>query len=165
MTKILRRKAVAVAFAVLALTLAGGGVAVAQAPDGAQPAARAGNGAQPPVTAQSARMAKAALANGVQATAAAGTHYTIIVNANGTRARGTGTVIKYGVGQYEVQFPYVVTGGVYVATIGRPDSCCIPAGGEVAVAPRLLTPNGVFVQTRNSAGAAVDLPFHLVVHL
>lgn len=165
MTTISRRKAVAVAFAVLALTLAGGGVAVAKGPDGSQPAARAGNGAQPPVTAQSARLAKAALANGAQATTAAGNHYVVIVNANGTRARGTGTVIKYGAGQYEIQFPYVVAGGVYVATIGRPDSCCVPAGGEVVVAPRLQTPNGVFVQTRNSAGVAVDLPFHLVVHL
>ncbi|MEV4542378.1 hypothetical protein [Micromonospora echinaurantiaca] len=166
MTTIFRRKAVAVAFAVLALSLAGGGVAVAKAPDGAsQPAARASGGSQPPVTAESARKAKAALAAGAQTTAAAGTHYTVIVNANGTKARGTGTVIKYGVGQYEVQFPYNVTRGVYLATIGRPDSCCIPAGGEVAVAPRLLTPNGVFVQTRNSAGVAADLPFHLVVHL
>ncbi|MER7332570.1 MULTISPECIES: hypothetical protein [unclassified Micromonospora] len=164
MTSILRRKAAAVAFAVLALTLAGGGVAVANAPDGSsQPAARASGGAQPPVTAESARRAKAALADGAQATVAS--HYVTVVNANGIKARGTGYVIKYGVGQYEIQFPYVVTSGVYVATIGRPDSCCIPPGGEAVVAPRLYTPNGVFVQTRNSAGTPADLPFHLVVHL
>ncbi|WBB70506.1 hypothetical protein [Micromonospora sp. WMMD812] len=165
MTTSFRRKAAAITFAVLGLTLAGGGIAVAQpaakAPDAVQPAARA-NGGQPPVSAESARLSRAALKSGVS-TLAASTSITV-VNANGTKARGAGTVIKYGVGQYEVQYGYVVTGAVYVATIGRPDSCCIPAGGEVAVAPRLLTPNGVFVQTRNSAGVAADLPFHLVVH-
>ncbi|MEU4716760.1 hypothetical protein AB0F73_24345 [Micromonospora purpureochromogenes] len=35
--------------------------------------------------------------------------------------------------------------------------------GEVAVAPRYLTPNAVFVQTRTSGGSAADRPFHLVV--
>ncbi|MFC3504962.1 hypothetical protein ACFOOK_28910 [Micromonospora krabiensis] len=165
MTISFRRKAAAVTFAVLGLTLAGGGIAIAQpaakAPEAVQPAARA-NGSQPPVSAESARVSRALTAKAT--TLAAATTLTV-VNANGTKARGTGTVIKYGVGQYEVQFGYVVTGGVYVATIGRPDSCCVPPSGEVAVAPRLQTSNGVFVQTRNSAGVAADLPFHLVVHL
>ncbi|PZF97700.1 hypothetical protein [Micromonospora deserti] len=168
MTTILRRKAVAVAFAVLALTLAGGGVAVAQPPakapgEVAQPARRGDS--QPPVTAESARKAKAALAQGARTAAVNGTIFATVVNANGTKARGDGTVIKYGAGQYEVQFASTVTSGVFVATIGRPDSCCVPPAGEVSVANRLGTPNAVFVQTRNSAGAAADLPFHLVVHL
>ncbi|MFD6564984.1 hypothetical protein [Micromonospora profundi] len=162
-----RRKAAAIAFAVLGLTLAGGGIAVAQptakAPvEAAQPAAR-GTNTQPPVTAESARKAKAAL-SAKAATLVASTT-TVVVNANGTKARGTGTVIKYGTGQYEVQFGTVVTAGTFVATIGRADSCCIPPAGEVSVAPRLSTPNAVFVQTRNSAGTPADLGFHLVVHL
>ncbi|MEV1332088.1 hypothetical protein AB0J20_21225 [Micromonospora costi] len=165
MTTSFRRKAAAVAFAVLGLTLAGGGIAVAQpaakAPDAVQPAARATN-SQPPVSAQSARLSRAALKSNVS-TLAASTSI-VVVNANGTKARGTGTVIKYGTGQYEVQFGYIVTSGVFVATIGRGDACCIPPAGEVSVAPRLSTPNGVFVQTRNSAGTPADLPFHLVVH-
>ncbi|WP_328850416.1 hypothetical protein OG994_18180 [Micromonospora globbae] len=160
-----RRKAAAVAFAVLGLTLAGGGVAIAQpsakAPDVAQPAARATN-SQPPVTAESARSARAALK--ADATTLATTNAGTVVNANGTKARGTGTVIKYGPGQYEIQYSYTVTAAVFVATIGRPDSCCVPPAGEISVAPRLSTPNAVFVQTRNSAGTPVDLPFHLVVH-
>ncbi|SCE76591.1 hypothetical protein GA0070607_1290 [Micromonospora coriariae] len=162
-----RRKAAAVTFAVLGLSLAGGGIAVAQptakAPaETVQPAAR-GTNAQPPVTAESARKAKAALKSGAATTLAASTSI-VVVNANGTKARGVGTVIKYGVGQYEVQFGHVVTAGIFVATIGRADACCIPAAGEISVARRLSTPNGVFVQTRNSAGVAADLGFHLVVH-
>ncbi|MFC0508442.1 hypothetical protein [Micromonospora costi] len=165
MTTSFRRKAAAVAFAVLGLTLAGGGIAVAQpaakAPEAVQPAAR-GTNSQPPVSAESARLSRAALKSNVSTLAATAT--IVVVNANGTKARGTGTVIKYGTGQYEVQFGFIVTSGVYVATIGRGDACCVPPAGEVSVAPRLSTPNGVFVQTRNSAGTPADLPFHLVVH-
>ncbi|MET8266558.1 hypothetical protein ACFYP0_27425 [Micromonospora arida] len=164
-----RRKAAAVTFAVLALSLAGGGIALAQpsakAPQEAvQPAAR-GTNSQPPVTAESARMAKAALKSGAATKLAATATSVVVVNSNGTKARGVGTVIKYGVGQYEVQFGYVVTSSVIVATVGRADACCIPPAGEISVAPRLSTPNGVFVQTRNSAGTPTDLGFHLVVHL
>ncbi|WP_405426571.1 hypothetical protein [Micromonospora sp. NBC_00617] len=161
-----RRKAAAVTLAVLAPTLAGGGIAVAQpsakTPQASvQPAARSTD-SQPPVTAESARKAKAALK--ANTTLVASTTI-VVVNSNGTKARGTGTVIKYGTGQYEVQFAQVVTAGIYVATVGRADACCIPPAGEISVAPRLSTPNAVFVQTRNSAGTPTDLGFHLVVHL
>ncbi|WP_433267582.1 hypothetical protein ACQPWR_06705 [Micromonospora vinacea] len=161
-----RRKVAAVTFAVLGLSLAGGGIAIAQpsakAPqETVQPAAR-GTNAQPPVTAESARTAKAALK--ANSTLVASTTI-VVVNSNGTRARGTGTVIKYGTGQYEVIFGRNVTAGVFVATIGRADACCIPPAGEISVAPRLSTPNAVFVQTRTSAGTPTDLGFHLVVHL
>ncbi|MBM7492914.1 hypothetical protein JOD64_004136 [Micromonospora luteifusca] len=162
-----RRKATAVTFAVLALTLAGGGIAVAQpsakAPQAAVKPTDRGTNSQPPVTAESVRSAKAALKAGGVSTMAASVSITV-VNSNGTKARGAGTVIKYGTGQYEVQYGFTVTSAVIVATIGRHDACCIPPSGEIAVAPRLLTPNGVFVQTRNSAGSPTDLGFHLVVH-
>lgn len=162
-----RRKAAAITFAVAALTLAGGGIAVAQpsakAPQASvQPAAR-GTDSQPPVTAESARTAKAALKSGGASTLAASTVFTV-VNANGTKARGTGTVIKYGAGQYEVVFSYNVSAGAFLATISRSDACCIPPAGEVSVAPRLSTPNAVFVQTRNSAGTPADLGFTLLTH-
>ncbi|MEU4550503.1 hypothetical protein EV382_6395 [Micromonospora violae] len=162
-----RRKAAAVTFAVLALSLAGGGIALAQpsakAPQEAvQPAARASN-SQPPVTAESARKAKAALKAGAATTLVATNVFTV-VNSNGTKARGTGTVIKYGPGQYEVQFGYVVSAGAFLATISRADACCIPPAGEISVAPRLSTPNAVFIQTRNSAGTPADLGFTLLTH-
>ncbi|MEU7849187.1 hypothetical protein AB0B74_19320 [Micromonospora parva] len=162
-----RRKLAAVTFAVLGLSLAGGGIAIAQpsakAPQEAvQPAAR-GTNAQPPVTAESARMAKAALKSGAATTLVATNVFTV-VNSNGTKARGTGTVIKYGPGQYEVQFGYTVSAGAFLATISRSDACCIPPAGEISVAPRLSTPNAVFVQTRNSAGTPADLGFTLLTH-
>ncbi|MEO3779177.1 hypothetical protein ABGB16_20500 [Micromonospora sp. B11E3] len=164
MPTFLRRKA-AVTLGVLALTLAGGGIAAAQpsakSVDLAQPAARR-VGSQPAVSAESARLSRSLLAE--PSADIATTVDIVVVNANGTKARGVGFVIKYGVGEYEVQFGHVVSRGVYVASIGRPDDCCIPPGGEVVVAPRLQTPNGVFIQTRNSAGAPANLPFHLVVH-
>ncbi|SCF30805.1 hypothetical protein [Micromonospora chokoriensis] len=167
MSSFFRRKAAAVTFAVLALSLAGGGIAVAQpsakAPQAAvQPAAR-GTNTQPPVTAESARTAKAALKAGAATTLAATNVFTV-VNANGTKARGTGTVIKYGTGQYEVVFGHTVSAGAFLATISYSGACCIPPAGEVSVAPRLSTPNAVFVQTRNSAGAPADLGFTLLTH-
>ncbi|MET8356135.1 hypothetical protein [Micromonospora sp. NPDC005171] len=167
MTTSFRRKAAAVTFAVLGLSLAGGGIAIAQpsakAPQEAvQPAARHTN-AQPPVTAESARKAKAALKAGAATTLVATNAFTV-VNSNGTKARGTGTVIKYGPGQYEVQFGYTVSAGAFLATISRSDACCIPPAGEISVAPRLSTPNAVFVQTRNSAGTPADLGFTLLTH-
>ncbi|MFI6233262.1 hypothetical protein ACIBD9_06865 [Micromonospora sp. NPDC050784] len=162
-----RRKAAAVTFAVLALTLVGGGIAVAQpsakAPQAAAKPVDRGTNSQPPVTAESARSAKAALKAGGVTTMAAATWFTV-VNANGTKARGTGTVIKYGPGQYEVQFGSNVSAGAFLATISRPDACCIPPGGEVSVAPRLQTPNGVYIETRNSAGTPADRGFTLLTH-
>ncbi|MBX7268536.1 hypothetical protein KIF24_22645 [Micromonospora sp. Llam7] len=162
MTRFFRRKAAAVTIAALALALAGGGIAAAKpTAESAQPAARTAQ--QPAVTTASLNSAKAALAKGDSIGTQAVGFYATVVNANGTKARGDGVVIKYGVGQYEVQFGSSVATGVYVATIGRADSCCVPPAGEVSVAPRLLTPNGVFIQTRNSAGVPADLPFHLLV--
>ncbi|MET7947593.1 hypothetical protein [Micromonospora sp. NPDC005324] len=161
-----RRKVAAVTFAVLGLSLAGGGIAIAQpsakAPQEAVQPAR-GTNSQPPVSAESARIAKAALKAGA-ATPLVATNVYTVVNSNGTKARGGGTVVKYGVGQYEVIFGHNVTAGAFLATISRSDSCCIPPGGEVSVAPRLLTPNAVFVQTRNSAGTPSDLGFTLLTH-
>ncbi|GIJ78288.1 hypothetical protein SAMN05443287_101118 [Micromonospora phaseoli] len=163
MSRFFRRKAAAVAIAALALALAGGGIAAAKPTvDAAQPTARTAQ--QPAVTTASLNSAKAALAKGDSIGTQAVGFYATVVNANGTKARGAGVVIKYGVGQYEVQFGSNVTTGVYVATIGDAGSCCVPPAGEVSVAPRLLTPNGVFIQTRNSAGVAADRPFHLLVH-
>ncbi|MBQ1017849.1 hypothetical protein KBX71_08215 [Micromonospora sp. D93] len=162
-----RRKVAAVTFAVLALSLAGGGIAIAQpsakAPQEAvQPAAR-GTNSQPPVSAESARLAKAALKTGA-ATPLVATNVFTVVNSNGTKARGSGTVVKYGVGEYEVIFGYTVSAGAFLATLSLSGSCCIPPGGEVSVAPRLLTPNAVFVQTRNSAGTPANLGFTLLTH-
>jgi hypothetical protein len=88
------------------------------------------------------------------------------VNGNGTLANqcsGCGvTVVKLGVGNYEVDFARNVTATcTAVATVG-------PAGGGSAlgvvnVADRGGNAEAIFVDTNNSAGAAADLPFRLVV--
>ncbi|MET8094037.1 hypothetical protein [Micromonospora sp. NPDC005220] len=167
MSTFFRRKAAAVTFAVLALSLAGGGVALAQpsakAPQEAVQPAAPDTSSQPPVSAESARQAKALLKAG-EVTPLVATDSFTVVNANGTKARGDGTVIKFGPGQYEVRFGFVVSGGAFVATLSRSDSCCIPPAGEVSVAPRLGTPNGVFIQTRNSFGVPADRGFILHTH-
>ncbi|WP_328650608.1 hypothetical protein OG598_20365 [Micromonospora sp. NBC_00330] len=161
-----RRKVAAVTFAVLGLSLAGGGIAIAQpsakAPQETVQPAR-GTTSQPPVSAESARIAKAALKAGA-ATPLVATNVFTVVNSNGTKARGGGTVVKYGVGEYEVIFGHTVSAGAFLATLSLSGSCCIPPGGEVSVAPRLLTPNAVWVQTRNSAGTPANLGFTLLTH-
>ncbi|MEU4781470.1 hypothetical protein [Micromonospora sp. NPDC023633] len=171
MTTLFRRKTVAVAFTALALTLAGGGIAVAQpaaqAPaEVAQQAARQ-PGSQPAVTPAEARKAKAALAQGPSALATApGTVASAVVSSGGTLLRGSPEVVsatRFGPGQYQVLFNYNVSLKTFVATVGTTDPYNVPPGGEVSVAPRLQTPNAVFVQTRSSSGGAADRPFHLVV--
>lgn len=163
MATMFSRKTVAVTLTVLGLTLAGGGIAAAQPTEqnGAQPVVR--DGQQPPLTPESARKAREAL-KGDAGTLATTVSYAV-VRSNGTLARGLDvvSVTRYGTGQYEVIFNRVVSRGAYVATIGDAADCCIPVAGEVSVAPRLGTPNGVFVQTRNSNGTVLDRPFHLHV--
>ncbi|MER7456231.1 hypothetical protein [Micromonospora sp. NPDC126480] len=177
MTSILRRKAATVAFVVLALTLAGGGMAVAkpiaQSPTEAVQAERQPRGnTQPPVTAAERVAARAALAKGEAGIAAVGTLYAVVVEQNAvtgvwqvTRSSHPGvTVTQVGVGWYSVNFPVNVSTAVYHATLGTTNAYLVPPTGEVAVAPRRDLVNSVFVATRNSGGGARSLPFHLVVH-
>ena len=99
---------------------------------------------------------------------ATGTVAFAVVAANGTLLQHSANVVSvtkysaYGAGQYQVLLDYDVHLKAHAATTGTNDPTSIPPGGEVAVAPRYLTPNAVFVQTR-SGGSAADKPFHLVV--
>ncbi|WP_434743160.1 hypothetical protein [Micromonospora sp. SH-82] len=174
MAKFFSRRSAAVAFSVLALTLAGGGIAAAAQPttvaksplDSPQPGPRlAAPGGQPVVTAQEAKAAKAALAGGVGTAAVPGSTSYAVVTAAGVFVRGNDAVsaTKWGPGQYQVLFNRNLSRGAYVATVGDDDDCCIPPAGEISVAPRLSTPNAVFVQTYDLAGVPSDRPFHLAV--
>ncbi|KXK63186.1 hypothetical protein AWW66_04420 [Micromonospora rosaria] len=171
MAKFFSRRSAAVALSALALTLGGGGVAAAQstslkAPlDSVQPAAPGVSGGQPQVTAAEAREAKAALKKSVGTNAVPGSTSYALVNGAGGYIRGYDAVSskKYGPGQYQVVFNRNVVRGGYVATIGTNTECCVPPAGQVSVAPRLGTPNAVFVQTYTSAGVPADLPFHLAI--
>ncbi|MEW2381244.1 hypothetical protein AB0873_04000 [Micromonospora sp. NPDC047707] len=177
MTSILRRKAATVAFVVLALTLAGGGIAVAK--PGTQPPAEAAQSlrqpranAQPPVTGVERAAARAALARGEAGTLAIGTLYGAVVEQNPvtgvwqvTRASHPGiTVTQVGVGWFSVNFPVNVATAIHTATIGTTRSLYVPPSGEIASAPRRDLANSIFVATRTSAGGNKSLPFHLVVH-
>ncbi|MFI7302252.1 hypothetical protein ACIBM8_03490 [Micromonospora aurantiaca] len=171
MATFLKRKATVVALAALSLSLAGGGIAAAaQSEAKPQPGARHST-AQPPVTAAERQAARTAM-RATLAPPAAGQVAWAVVAANGTLLQHSGNVVSsfrftpgIGVspGQYQVLFDYNVSAKAYVATIGTNDSANVPPAGEVSVAPRTLTPNAVFVQTRSSSGSASDRPFHLVI--
>src|SRR4051794_26782049 len=79
-----------------------------------------------------------------------------VINVSGTTGRGSGVTgsAKLATGQYEVVFNRDVTTCSYQATMSVTQ-------GEAVVQPRSLVPNGVFVGTYTSAGAAADRAFHL----
>lgn len=92
-----------------------------------------------------------------------------VVNADGSLARGFGVVSSRAVteiqaGSYEVIFSQDVTGSAYIATIGDAGNLIIPPPGQVSVVGRFGNANGVFLQTRDSAGSPTNLGFHLAVH-
>jgi hypothetical protein len=92
------------------------------------------------------------------------TRLTAVVNSSGSLARSQGTTSagRVATGSYEVIFSQDVTNCTYVASIGNPD-VLTPPDGAIGVARRNGNPNGVFVATRDTAGALADRPFHLVV--
>ena len=81
-----------------------------------------------------------------------------VINVSGTTGRGSGVTgsAKLATGQYEVVFNRDVTTCSYQATMSV-------SAGEVIAQPRNLVPNGVFVGTFTSGGAASDKAFHLAV--
>ncbi|KAB1907522.1 hypothetical protein ACFWRG_16090 [Micromonospora tulbaghiae] len=171
MATFFKRKATVVALAALSLSLAGGGIAAAAQPEAKpQPGVRHST-AQPPVTAVERQAARTAM-RATLAPPAAGQVAWAVVAANGTLLQHSGNVVSsfrftpgtgVSAGQYQVLLDYNVSAKAYVATIGTNDTANVPPAGEVSVAPRTLTPNAVFVQTRNSTGGAADRPFHLVI--
>ncbi|MCZ7439297.1 hypothetical protein O7598_23025 [Micromonospora sp. WMMC241] len=170
MATFFKRKATVVALAALSLTVAGGGIAVAAQPE-AKPGPQARAGGQPAVGATEQRAARSAM-RATLAPPAAGQVAWAVVSSTGTLLQHSGNVVSafrfapgYHVwpGQYQVLLDYDVSQKAYVATVGTNDSVNVPPGGEVSVAPRLETPNAVFVQTRTSGGSPSPRPFHLVV--
>jgi hypothetical protein len=76
---------------------------------------------------------------------------------------GAVNVIDVGIGTYDVRFVQTVADCTFLATIGIPGSAGISPPGEITVVGRAGAPNGVLVQTYNSAGSLVDRSFHLGV--
>jgi hypothetical protein len=88
-----------------------------------------------------------------------------VINANGTVARGSGIgtgTFREDTGIYDVFFNRDVSGCAYVASLGGADAGTPPAG-SVAATNLFGGPTGLFIITRNSAGASANLPFHLAV--
>jgi hypothetical protein len=93
------------------------------------------------------------------------TRLTAVVNPTGSLARSQGTTSagRVGLGLYEVIFNQDVTACTYVATVGNAVAGGATPFGQASVVPRNGNANGVGVATVSSAGAAADLPFHLIV--
>lgn len=170
MARFSRRRAAFAAVGALALALLAGGIATA-APtkQDATQAARADDSAQPVATKAQIEAAKAAMkSDGASVNALPSTARTSIavVSSGGVLVRGINVVssLKLATGQYQVIFDHDVSRGTFVGTLGLTGSIGISPPGEIAVVGRTGIPNGVFVQTWNSAGTRTDRSFHLAVH-
>ncbi|OLT58920.1 hypothetical protein [Moorena bouillonii] len=99
-----------------------------------------------------------------QVTTGAKTLFAVVTN-NGVLNRGFGAITanKVLTGRYEVFFKGDVRKCAYTATLGTTAFGTEPSG-EVTVATRFGTTNGVWVATNDSTGKAVDRNFHLAVH-
>jgi hypothetical protein len=89
-----------------------------------------------------------------------------VVNSDGTLARGSSAATgasQLQTGTYEVDFNQDVTGCAYVATIGDPRSIVIPPAGSVSVTGRYNNPNGLYIVTYDSSGAAADRALFVTV--
>jgi hypothetical protein len=83
-----------------------------------------------------------------------------VVNSAGTLLRGSGAVsAAKTAGGYEVDFNRDVSNCSYDATLGATSA----EVGQAGVGPRSTNPNGVYVYTTDSAGAAADRGFNLAV--
>ena len=88
-----------------------------------------------------------------------------VVHGNGTLIRGAGAVssTRFGTGQYQAVFTRNVRNCAYVGSISEPTNTLIPPAGQIAVTGRSGNDAGIFVQTRDGAGAAADRTFMVKV--
>ncbi|MFY1690636.1 hypothetical protein [Plantactinospora sp. WMMB782] len=170
MARIFGRKTILLAVGVLALTLAGGGIAVAGPGHRADPDAVRVAGKvvqQPPVTQADIDLAKAALLKGDAAVQASSAQLFAVVSANGGLIRGSQAVsaTSLGLGVYQVVFNVPVNTGAFVATIGLTGSVGTSPSGLISVVGRTNLAQGVFVQTWNASNQPANRSFHLAVFL
>lgn len=170
MARIFGRKTILLAVGALALTLVGGGIAVAAPTYRADPDAVRINGRmveQPPVTQADIDLAKAALVKADAGTQASSAQLFAVVSANGGLVRGNQavSVSLLGVGLYQVVFNTPVATGAFVATIGLTGSVGTSPSGLISVVGRTNLSQGVFVQTWNAANQPANRSFHLAVFL
>jgi hypothetical protein len=120
---------------------------------------------QPPFTAEAEAVAKIVPATFAGMPPTAQTFFAV-VNADGSLQKNFQALsaTRLGTGIYQVLFTHDITGSAYMGTIGLSGSSGSSPAGEIAVVGRAGAPNGVFVQTFNSAGTPTDLGFHLSIH-
>ncbi|GIG86455.1 hypothetical protein [Plantactinospora endophytica] len=170
MARIFGRKTILLAVGALALTLVGGGIAVAGPTSRTDPDAVRVNGRmvqQPPVTQADIDMAKAALLKGDASVQASSAQLFAVVSANGGLIRHSQGVsaTSLGVGLYQVVFTVPVANGAFLGTIGLTGSVGTSPSGFISVVGRTNLAQGVFVQTWNAANQPANRSFHLSVHL
>jgi hypothetical protein len=90
----------------------------------------------------------------------------VVARADGGVVRSSGLtgLTKLGVGRYEARFSQDVHACAYTATIGAPGNGLVFAPGLVFTAGGHLSPEGVYVETKNLGGGLADFPFHLSVN-
>ncbi|MEQ4302431.1 hypothetical protein ABNF97_13730 [Plantactinospora sp. B6F1] len=170
MARFFGRKTILLAVGALALTLVGGGIAVAGPSHRGDPDAVRINGKmveQPPVTQADIDLARAALLKGDAAVQASSAQIFAVVSANGGLIRGSQavSVTLLGVGLYQVVFNVPVNNGAFVGTIGLTGSVGTSPSGFISVVGRTNLAQGVFVQTWNAANQPANRSFHLAVFL
>jgi hypothetical protein len=168
MARLFGRKTILLAAGALALSLVGGGIAIAAPDPGVDPGAVRLDGRlveQPPVTKADIEQARAALVDPDDASTLASTSLFAVVSANGGLIRGDGavSVTLLGLGLYQVVFNVPVNNGAFIGTIGLTGSVGVSPNGFISVVGRTNLAQGVFVQTWNSAGQPANRSFHLAV--
>ncbi len=89
----------------------------------------------------------------------------VLAAADGRVSRSSGLVglIRLGVGRYEARFRQDVSECAYTASVGDTGNRLVYNPGLVFTAGGHISPNGVYVETKNLSGGLSDFPFHLVV--
>ena len=80
------------------------------------------------------------------------------------RGNNVSSIVHLGPGRYEVKFTVKTAGCAYIATIGDPGASLVYTPGIITVATgTVVTPTGVYVETRDFSGKPFDRPFHIQV--
>ncbi|MBE1487737.1 hypothetical protein [Plantactinospora soyae] len=170
MARIFGRKSILLVVGALALTLVGGGIAVAAPEQRDDPGAVRINGRvvqQPLVTQADIDLAKAALVKGGSGIQASSAQLFAVVSAGGGLVRGSQavSVTLLGLGLYQVVFNVPVQSGAFAGTIGLTGSVGTSPTGFISAVGRTNLAQGVFVQTWNQSGSPANRSFHLGVFL
>ena len=88
-----------------------------------------------------------------------------VVDATGgfVRSKGVVSVTHLNTGTYDIRFNRPIGKCAWTATLGEPGFGGSVGPGQVTLAGRAGTKNGIFLQTFNGAGAATDEPFHPLI--